>query len=239
MLEDKAVGSRCDGCRDDTRENGSHSKLVVPAAEELTVISCALPIGERSKADNRSQKTYPAENWSRAKHYGERFERLASHHIAQILSEAGYYAVAPGGTPFFTVGRSERYGRASTWSERHAAYVSGLGTFGLCDGLITEMGKAAIFFSVIVKASIPPTPRPYTDHHAYCLHYARGLCGRCIDRCPAGAITEHGHDKERCHSYSREVVQPFARTNYGIDDYGCGLCQTGVGCESRNPVRRK
>ena len=37
---------------------------------------------------------------------------------------------------------SEKYGMASCWSERHAAFVSGLGTFGLCDGLITPVGKA-------------------------------------------------------------------------------------------------
>jgi hypothetical protein len=31
---------------------------------------------------------------------------------------------------------------ASSWSERHAAHAAGLGTFGLCDGLITAKGKA-------------------------------------------------------------------------------------------------
>jgi epoxyqueuosine reductase QueG len=37
---------------------------------------------------------------------------------------------------------SEKYVFSSNWSERHAAYTAGLGTFGLCDGLITPLGKA-------------------------------------------------------------------------------------------------
>ena len=36
---------------------------------------------------------------------------------------------------------SEKYAYASTWSERHAAYAAGLGTFGLSDGLITAAGQ--------------------------------------------------------------------------------------------------
>ena len=69
---------------------------------------------------------------------------------------------------------------ASQWSERHAAYASGLGTFGLCDGLITPKGKAVRFASVVTRIKVPPTQRPYKDHHAYCLHYAKGICGMCI-----------------------------------------------------------
>ena len=37
---------------------------------------------------------------------------------------------------------------ASNWSERHVAYVCGLGTFG-CQGLITSKGLAGRFGSII------------------------------------------------------------------------------------------
>jgi len=82
--------------------------------------------------------------------------------------------------------QSERYGFASAWSERHVAYASGLGTFGLCDGLITPKGKAMRCGSVAAQIQVPPTPRPYQDHHAYCLHFSQGSCGLCITRCPSG-----------------------------------------------------
>ena len=96
----------------------------------------------------------------------------------------------------WTIVNSERFSYASSWSERHAAHAAGLGTFGLCDGLITAKGKAMRVGSVVAKISIEPTPRPYADHRAYCLFFADGTCGKCIDRCPVRAITESGHDKD-------------------------------------------
>lgn len=206
-------------------------------ADELTVISVILPKTRPTKEDNRKETTYPSERWVRSKHFGGEFAKKLCEHLARTLEDAGYETIAPAYTPFFSISMSKKYGLASTWSERHAAYVSGLGTFGLCDGLITEKGKAMQCCSVIVRVAITPTPRPYTDHHAYCLFYARGTCGLCIKRCPANAITERGHDKELCAKHCFGVTQPYARSHFGIDDYGCGLCQTGVPCESRNPVR--
>ena len=73
--------------------------------------------------------------------------------------------------------------------------------FGLCDGLITAKGKAMRVGSVVAKIAIEPTPRPYADHRAYCLFFANGTCGKCIDRCPVRAITEAGHDKEKCRQH--------------------------------------
>lgn len=206
-------------------------------ADELTVISWILPQTKATKADNRKETFYPSERWIRAKHYGGVFDTDLSSYVAELLKRAGHDAVIPAKAPFFRVDNSSKYGFASTWSERHAAYVSGLGTFGLCDGLITSRGKAMLCGSVIVRIRVPPTPRPYTDHNAYCLYFARGTCGLCIKRCPVQAISEQGHDKTLCMKHCFGVTQPYARTTFGIDDYGCGLCQTGVPCESIHPVK--
>ena len=104
-------------------------------------------------------------------------------------------ACAPALFPRWTRAQSPRYGFASTWSERHTAHVCGLGTFGLSDGLITPRGKAVRVGSVVVRARLTPTPRPYADHHEWCLFHAGGKCRACMKRCPAGAISEKGHDK--------------------------------------------
>jgi epoxyqueuosine reductase len=207
------------------------------SGDELTIICIVLPKTQHTREDNRKETAYPSERWIRSKHFGGEFGKKLCAHLVKTLGDVGYEAVAPGYVPFFTIGKSGKYGLASTWSERHAAYVSGLGTFGLCDGLITEKGKAMQCYSVIVRATMPPTHRPYEDHHAHCLFYARGTCGLCIKRCPAEAISEKGHDKERCAKHCFGVAQPYARSRFGIDDYGCGLCQTGVPCESGNPLR--
>jgi epoxyqueuosine reductase QueG len=80
-----------------------------------------------------------------------------------------------------------------------------------------------------------PTPRPYDDHRAYCLFFTEGTCGDCIGRCPVGAITETGHDKERCRQHLLRTEE-YVEAEYGFEGYGCGLCQTGVPCESTVPV---
>jgi hypothetical protein len=205
--------------------------------EELTVISWILPQTEATKADNRKETLFGSERWVRARKFGEGFNVKLRGHLIQVLKDAGYRAVAPSASPHFGVRMSQAYEMASTWSERHAAYVSGLGTFGLCDGLITPSGKAMRCGSVVARVSIPPTTRPYEDHHAYCLFHSKGVCGACIKRCPAGAISKQGHDKKKCRDYVEGPVVRYARDTYGIEAYGCGLCQTKVPCESGIPVK--
>lgn len=206
-------------------------------ADELSVISWILPQTERTRLDNGREKTLPAERWVFSRKYGEDFNVRLRDHLVKTLRDEGYEAVAPMNTPQWQWEKSERYGFASSWSERHAAYASGLGTFGLCDGLITPLGKAMRCGSVVARLSLPPSVRPYDDHHAYCLYYFDGSCGKCIKRCPADAISkEGGHDKEKCRDYVKSHVETYIESRYGFKTSPCGLCQTGVPCEAGNPV---
>ena len=202
--------------------------------EELTVISWILPQTEATKAEHRLPRKMPTERWARARIYGEAFNEKLRGHVVERLNEAGYAAISPMISPRWSRETSEKYGFASNWSERHSAYASGLGTFGLCDGLITPRGKAMRAGSVISRIGIQPSERRYEDRHAYCLYYAKGTCLECVDRCPAGAISEAGHDKEKCSKYVR-ATRKYVESSFGFNGYGCGLCQTGVACESRIP----
>ncbi len=207
-------------------------------AQDLTVISWVLPQTALTKADNRKETFYPAERWARARIFGEEVNAKLRKHMTEVLQQEGYKALAPQLSPEWSRQDSPRYVYASTWSERHAAYAAGLGTFGLCDGLITSVGKAVRVGSVIANIQISPTPRPYADHRAYCLFYTGGICGKCIPRCPVGALSENGHDKKKCRSHIRPVTEDYVKANFGFDGYGCGLCQTGVPCESKVPTKR-
>lgn len=208
-------------------------------AGDLTVISWILPQTDKTKADNRKETAYPSERWARARIFGEEVNVKLRHHLVAALKETGIKAIAPMVSPFWEAKTSERFGFASTWSERHVAYASGLGTFGLCDGLITPKGKAMRCGSVVADISIPATPRPYKNHQEYCLFFSQGICGKCIKRCPAGAISEKGHDKVKCRSYLHPVTEDYVKKNYEFLGYGCGLCQTGVPCESGIPLTDK
>ena len=206
---------------------------------ELTVISWILPHIKATRSDNRKETFYPSERWARGRIFGEKVNEKLRNHVLKALAANGYDAVAPAFTPQFSVRLSPDFGYASTWSERHAAYASGLGTFGLCDGLITAAGKAMRAGSVIARIDVAPTPRPYENHHEYCLHYTHGICGKCIKRCPVEAISETGKNKHLCRDHLFRVTSDHVTQTYGFDGYGCGLCQTKVPCEFRIPDKRR
>jgi ferredoxin len=203
--------------------------------EELTVIAYILPASELVRSSLRKETQNPAEAWVRARIFGELFNEDLRRHTAELLTKSGYPAVAPVLSKEYRMMQSEKYVLASNWSERHAAYAAGLGTFGLCDALITPKGKAMRVGAVVAKMPAAATPRPYTDHHAYCLHFAKGACGACISRCAGKAITDKGHDKMACNK-QLGVTTRYAKEHYDIDGYGCGFCQTGTPCESGIPV---
>jgi epoxyqueuosine reductase len=124
---------------------------------ELAVIAWVIAHHPLTKEDNRRETFYPSERWARARIFGEKVNEKLRRHVVTALEAKGYPAVAPALSPFWEHKLSEKYVFASTWSERHAAYASGLGTFGLCDGLITALGKAVRVGSVIARFQIPPT----------------------------------------------------------------------------------
>ncbi len=211
--------------------------LVYPEvpAEELTVVSWVLPQTQATKLDNRGQTAVPAERWARSRKYGEVFNVALQEQLVEALAKAGIQAVAPERQPEWGFRVSPTTSISSNWSHRHAAYVAGLGTFGLCDALITPAGKAMRCGSLIARLKIPPTPRPYRDPHAYCLYFAKGTCGACMQRCPAGAITPEGHDKQLCKNYVMNTTAVYVKEQFGFEAYGCGFCQVGVPCESAIP----
>jgi epoxyqueuosine reductase len=205
-------------------------------SHSLSVVSWILPQTQETRRDNQQMERYPAERWARSRIFGETFNDQLRRYIEKTLTNEGYRAISPMLAEGFHTQKSDTYQIVSTWSERHIAYACGLGTFGLCDGLITPVGKAVRFGSVVVEISAKPGTRPYKDHREYCLFDSNGRCGECIKRCPAGALSASGHDKSLCGAYLREVTAPHVKSEYGFDGYGCGLCQTGVPCESGIPV---
>ena len=202
--------------------------------EKATVVSWILPQTEATKRDHRAEKFFPSERWARSRIFGDEGNVALRKHMEAFFDAQGIAAAAPQISPLWEFKRSERYGYASVWSERHAAYAAGLGTFGLSDGLITRAGKAHRVGSVVIDLYLKPSKRLYENPNAYCLFHMKGTCGKCMERCPIGAITEKGHDKSLCLKYVNMTYQYVPR-HYHFDGYGCGFCQTGIPCESAIP----
>jgi epoxyqueuosine reductase len=199
-----------------------------------TVISWVLPIAEVTRRSNRACDTIPSEQWAKTRDRGEKFNAALRRHLVEFLQSHGHRALAPVFSSRWRMVDSP-LGISSTWSERHAAYAAGLGTFSLNDGLITSRGIAHRLGSVITDLVLAPSGRSYEDYREYCLFFNGGRCGICIERCPAGAISEQGHDKLKCLSHLAVTMNALGEKLAITSEAGCGLCQTGVPCESRIP----
>jgi len=207
----------------------------VGIGEAKTVICWVLPISAQARASNRKENRIPSREWALTRAHGEDFNTLLRMHLVEILGYWGVQAIAPLLSGMWSPVMDPRIGMASTWSERHAAYVAGLGTFSLNDGFITARGIAHRCGSIVTNETLIPTERTCDDPWSNCLYCRAGSCGLCIQRCPVGAISVQGHDKKKCQAYVYGELRSTAGKLYGVMETGCGLCQTRVPCESRVP----
>ncbi len=207
-------------------------------AEAQTVISLFFPFTEEVKKGNRVATECPSPAWLHGRIEGQEYIISFTKMLSAWFTEQGIKNCTPCIDERFVKiveGKQvEQYACASertfgsNWSERHAAFACGLGTFGLSKGIITEKGMAGRFTSIIIDAKMQADERAYTEVYEYCTQ-----CGACVRRCPAQAISlENGKDHTKCNACLmkfKEVTAPR---------FGCGFCQTKVPCESRIPERR-
>lgn len=204
-------------------------------AGAASVVSWVLPISRTVRESNRSQTELPSREWALTRTHGETVNGDLRRHVVAWLEQQGHRAVAPQYSPLWQEFPDTPVGIASRWSERHAAYAAGLGTFSLSDGFITTRGISHRCGSVITTLPLRPTQRTFVNHYANCLHYHDGSCGACIERCPVAAITRIGHDKARCRELVYGTAPERLSQQYGVSQTGCGLCQTKVPCEAAIP----
>lgn len=210
----------------------------------VSVISYFLPSTQLTRESMRKKTEICSLRWNRTRWFGQECNLRLQRHIVSLLEGMGYYAVAPEQEPWFEVKRDVPGAPASRWSQRHVGYVAGLGTFSLNDSFITAKGSAGRMGSVVCDVPIVSTSRNIKDYRENCLFAREGTCGMCIKRCPAGAISESGHDKAKCGAYLNtgmpNLIKEQGRTEKFVGGYvGCGFCQTGVPCEGRIPASLK
>ena len=203
-----------------------------------SVISFFVPASAPVRLSTRRETDHASPLWACARIEGQAYLSAFLAGLADAVRDGGGRVCVPSRDPRMASvvgGRGitgyPEIGPAtfgSRWSERHAAYVCGLGSFGLSRGLITERGMAGRFGSLITDLPLEPDPRRVSGFTDDCT-----LCLSCARRCPAGAIDPvKGKDHALCSRFLDATSHLFGTR------YGCGLCQTGVPCEHRNPSRR-
>lgn len=227
---------------------------LAPSSSDLThirVISWALSFAEPIRKSNRSG-VWPSKMYSAARNNGGALNFIISRKLVTSFRMRGFAAEAPRLTKAYDAFRRPETTFSSTWSERHAAYAAGLGRFGLNGSLISPLGSHVRLGSLIVSFPVTPTKAPAGSFRADCWESAGEICGRCIQRCPVGAISSQGLDKEKCYamrqavrsrylqSYAQEMEMhqaPIVKNGRRVLGYslGCALCQCGVPCEAKDP----
>lgn len=95
------------------------------------------------------------------------------------------------------------------------------------------------FYHAIVYKRYRPAARTYKCHNAWGLFEACGKCLACAGRCSAGAMSPKGHDTFKGKDYTGNVTSVHvAQEQLGFKVNGCGLGQTKVPCEVRNPLAK-
>ena len=189
-----------------------HPKEVFPEAK--TVVSFFLPFEEKL-VDLNWKSPGPLREWILAKGETERLIKKINEKLTAELAKEGINAVAP--TAAFDYAKSDF---DVAWSHKSAAYAAGLGTFGVHHMLITKAGCAGRFGTLLISAEVPPTPRPTEE---FCRYKKGERCLVCVDRCPAGALTIAGLDKEKCLRYLQKNARAFPE----LQEMACGKCATG------------
>lgn len=200
--------------------------------QSKTVISFFLPFTSNVKDTNAVDMIWPSEQWLHGRIEGQAFLNKLNTHLTLELINAGYNSLAPSmderfwaKTALDNESSHSEVSFTSNWSERHVAFVCGLGTFGLSKGLITSKGVAGRFGSIVTELNLPGDKRPYEDIYEYCTR-----CGECVKNCPVNAISmDKGKNHKKCSDFLDKTAKKYKPR------YGCGKCQVGVPCESNIP----
>jgi epoxyqueuosine reductase QueG len=197
-----------------------------------TVLSVFLPFTARVREANRLDMTWPAYEWLLARTEGQAFQLKICRFVEELLKKEGFASLSPmidsrlSSRNPLTNDKTEQGFYTTNWSERHAAYAAGLGTFGLSKGLITRKGVAGRYLSVITSAQFEHSERPYKGVYDYCV-----FCGACAANCPVGAISK---EKGKLHYPCSEFLASV-KAKHGPYYGCCGKCQVKVPCEDKAP----
>jgi len=191
-----------------------------------TVISYFLPFIKKTTLSNTD---FPDASLEWAKAYMETNQLIFSLNkaLAEIIKQ-NYSEAATVPTTNF-----DQEKLVCDWSQKHVAYIAGLGKFGLHHMLITQKGCCGRFGSVVTTAKLKPTRR---SNHEYCLYKLNGSCGICVRKCRTKALRVNGLDKKACYKECLRNAEKYRAV--GMADV-CGKCVSNIPCSFTNPSKDK
>ncbi len=114
------------------------------------------------------------------------------------------------------------------FSHRHAAYLAGLGTFGMNNVILTKKYGPRIRFSSVITTAELPSDSPMTEE--LCIK-----CKKCTKVCPVSAVSDQMYPskitkKELCIDFAAELAKK------GISPCGACIRVCPVGLDRDSPI---
>ncbi|KPU44798.1 hypothetical protein OXPF_18840 [Oxobacter pfennigii] len=197
---------------------------LLPGAE--TVVTYFIPF-DKTIAKSNIEGPEASRAWAKAYIETNKLILDLNTHMHNEIQALGYNSNIMPATHNFDVVKL-----ISDWSHRHAAYVAGLGKFGLNNMLITEKGCCGRFGSFVTDAQIEADERKISEN---CLYKHKGICKKCVDRCVNDALKVGSFDRHKC--YGMCLFNDKLHSDLSISDV-CGKCLVNVPCSFVNPVKK-
>ncbi len=112
----------------------------------------------------------------------------------------------------------------SNWSYRHIAEITGLGSFGINNILITEKGCCGRLGTFVTDLPVEKETTPLKE---YCIAKKNGNCGACQKKCVKDAFSEEGFDRFSCFEMCVENGELYKSLG---EAWVCGKCLVGLPC---------
>jgi len=186
--------------------------------EVKTIVSFFLPFSKKVVEANRREPDVPAREWVDSYIHANDLIDQISLDLVALMTARNLKAVM--------VNASKNYDQKAlkaTWSHRSAAFVAGLGRFGLNRMLITPVGGAGRYGTVLISEELTPSVRPEEE---LCLFWKNGSCQYCLEHCPVKALGDgpDEFDRQACHR-KLLAITPYASINRS--QHVCGKCDVG------------
>ncbi len=210
-----------------------HSMPTDVLDDALTVIAYYLPFTRDLAKTNERTGRLASPEWASAYEHTNAMFRLLNTHLIKYIGDIGYKAAVSKEASTFN-----RERLISNWSHRHFAYAAGLGTFGLNNMLITKSGCCGRYSTIVTNIDVEPDI-PLQEE--LCLFKKNGSCGICMKRCPMGALSVLGYERQKCYSLLRENARIYTEfgssyvagageTTNSEGSEVCGKCVTSSPC---------
>jgi len=181
----------------------------------LSIVCFFLPFAPGIVYANGKKKDLVAREWAVAYHETNALIGQITSGLIEKLSHFGIQAAAEPATENF-----DETALRSHWSHKSIAVLSGIGSFGLHQLVITDAGCAGRFGSMVIDVELPIEKPKQRER---CEYFETGACMDCMLGCPVNAIDEEEpFNRQACWELCLRNAEYFL--DLGDDIRVCGKC---------------